>query len=148
MYHVNLNKTPLHTETTLTWMGAIISKLCYSCCGRSKNNLKNPTKSKLSRNPSLIIERTQIIIREDEEKTEYSRVLERDFEIKGRRVLGKSRLTEEVSATEKENDVYDDAIKVKLHNIAIVNYCVGLSGETQGKWPNIRTDTDKKVESQ
>lgn len=70
-------------------MGAIISKLCC-CTGKRRRRpspgLKSP--SKLSRNPSLIIERTQVL-RGDEDGggSEYSRVLEKDFEIRGRRVV-------------------------------------------------------------
>lgn len=64
-------------------MGVIFSKLCFGCCGGSSNNLDRPiskSKSKLIYNPSLIIQRSQIF-RDVDEVSEYTRVLEKDFEI-------------------------------------------------------------------
>jgi hypothetical protein len=79
-------------------MGALISKLC--CCtnkgqGRRHDQPKKfiyKSQSKLSKNSSLIIERTHVQGDEDG-GSEYSRVLEKDFEIKGRRVVKKSQLS-------------------------------------------------------
>lgn len=79
-------------------MGAIISKLCC-CTGRStRSKFSSPPKPpppKLSRNPSLIIERSVKFLRDAEEGSEYSRVLERDFEIKGKGKENKSLLRDE-----------------------------------------------------
>ena len=75
-------------------MGAIFSKLCFSCCcggGNKPNHTSNPIqqqskKQQLSRNTSLIIERSHLF-RDVEEVSGYTRVLERDFEIWGKKVV-------------------------------------------------------------
>ena len=98
-------------------MGAIISKLCY-CKGKRRrhhsNSQQQPTK--LSKNPSLIIERTQFL-RDEDGISEYSRVLEKDFEIKGRKVVGKSQFNHERTAVGFDYNLNinrsDSIIKVK-----------------------------------
>lgn len=92
-------------------MGAIISKICCCTVKRRRQHTPSPShppsnpKTKLSKNPSLIIERTQFL-RDEEEGggSEYSRVLEKDFEIKGRKVVvGKSQFNNE-ETTVRFND--------------------------------------------
>lgn len=66
-------------------MGAIFSKLC--CCTRRPGPHHSKfAHSRSSTNPTLIIQRSHVF-RDVEEGSEYTRVLQKDFEIWGRRVL-------------------------------------------------------------
>ena len=115
-------------------MGAIISKLCY-CKGKRRrhhsNSQQQPTK--LSKNPSLIIERTQFL-RDEDGVSEYTRILEKDFEIKGRRVVGKSQFNQERTAAGYDYNLNinrsDSIIKVKgrvRDNVnSFLKHCVDL----------------------
>lgn len=115
-------------------MGAIISKLC--CCTGQR---RRPTKSvtKLSRNPSLIIERTRVLKTvttpatatgaDEDGGSEYSRV-ERDFEIKSKRVINKSQLTSEGQEEFKDIKRSDSIIKVcKSSNKTILTLLILIS---------------------
>lgn len=99
-------------------MGAIFSKLCFSCCGGgnkpkhpsnpSKQQSKSPsTKQQLSRNPSLIIERSHLF-RDVEEVSGYTRVLERDFEIWGKKVVEVKKSNSSSSALNVQGNNPDD----------------------------------------
>ena len=103
-----------HSTHTPPKMGAIVSKLCFTCCTghrTRKTNTATNSQSKLSKIPSLIIERTQVL-REVDEGTEYSRILERDFEIKGR--SGSSKRSQLNNVESSNLNRSDSTIKVKV----------------------------------
>ena len=120
--------------TTLTaQMGAIFSKLCFTCCGGNSKKSKSTnshfhsinhskSSSKLSKNPSLIIQRSHVFRDVEEEGSEYTRVLERDFEIWGRRLVdGTTRTSSALSNLNGETTRYSFRENVANHPVTIID---------------------------
>ena len=111
-------------------MGAIFSKLCFSCCcggGNKPNHPSNPsqqqskspsTKQQLLRNPSLIIERSHLF-RDVEEVSGYTRVLERDFEIWGKKVVEVKKFNSNSSSSSSDLNVQGNKSDDKINSFKI-----------------------------
>lgn len=103
--------------TPHTRMGAIISKLCCGCCIPKK-------KSKLrTRIPSLIIERSQLTTNDElSEITQYTRKLEKDFEVQKKTKTKSDFLFKSTSVETSVNKINGDETHYYDYNYKVITY--------------------------